>query len=136
MAKEATDAGVKAAIEHHLQETKEQIDNLEQIFASMGTTARGQKCPGILGLLEEHNEFVAENEDAPSAVMDAFLCGAGSRVEHYEIAAYTGLVDAARALNRPDAANLLEANLNQERAMLEETTSAHSRIVRSPATTM
>ena len=31
-------------------------------------------------------------------MLDAFLTGAGARTEHYEIAAYTGLVTMAKAM--------------------------------------
>jgi ferritin-like metal-binding protein YciE len=132
LAREATDAELKAGIEHHLEETKEQIANLERVFASFDMTARGQKCPGIEGLLKEHDEFMEENGDAPAGVLDTFLCGAASRTEHYEIAAYTGLVASARALGKNDAAMLLQANLEQEQEMLQKATATHNRLVGSP----
>jgi ferritin-like metal-binding protein YciE len=132
LAREATDAGLKADIEHHLEETRQQIANLEEVFANLDMAARGQKCPGIEGLMKEHDEFMSENKKAPAMVVDAFLCGAASRTEHYEIAAYTGLVSAARAMGKSDIARLLQENLAQEQAMLEKATSAHERIVSAP----
>jgi ferritin-like metal-binding protein YciE len=92
-------------------------------------TDRGQSCPGILGLIKEHDEFVEENGDAPADVLDSFLCGAGARTEHYEIAAYTGLVASAQALREPEAARLLQANLAEEVAMLEKTNATHAQIL-------
>ena len=44
-----------------------------------------------------------------------FLTGAGARTEHYEIAAYTGLVTMADALGEKDAAKLLRTNLSRRR---------------------
>ena len=128
LANEATNPELKAAIEHHLEETKGHIANLTTIFEGMDMAARGQQCPGILGLMKEHDEFVEENGDAPSEVLDSFLCGAAARTEHYEIAAYTGLVTSAQALGKPDAARLLQANLEQEKAMLAKATAAHEKI--------
>lgn len=51
LANEATNPELKAAIEHHLEETKGHIANLAQIFDSLGMTDRGTACPGILGLI-------------------------------------------------------------------------------------
>ncbi len=47
-----------------------------------------------------------------------FLTGAAARTEHYEIAAYTGLVTMARALGEREVVPLLEANLKQEKETL------------------
>ena len=59
-------------------------------------------------------------EEAPSPeVGDMFLTGAAARVEHYEIAAYNGLIEMARGLGESEAADLLEQNLIQEQHALE-----------------
>jgi ferritin-like metal-binding protein YciE len=55
-------------------------------------------------------------------VLDLFLTGAAARTEHYEIAAYTGLVTMAKALGEDAAATLLAENLRQEKAALETVT--------------
>jgi ferritin-like metal-binding protein YciE len=135
LAREATDAELTRGFEHHLEETRQHIANLERVFETLDMSARGQQCPGILGLMKEHDEFVAENGDAPDQVLDQFLCGAGARTEHYEIAAYTGLVASARALGNTTAADLLQANLDQEIAMLDKVVANHSRLVGSPVST-
>jgi len=49
-----------------------------------------------------------------------FLTGAGARAEHYEIAAYTGLITMADALGESEAVTLLRKNLKQEQAALEK----------------
>ena len=59
---------------------------LEQIFKSLGQTARGKKCKGMEGLLEEGKEIL--EEEGAAEVIDAALISAAQRVEHYEIAAY------------------------------------------------
>ena len=136
MVGEATDTQLRQHLERHLGETREQIANLERVFDALGKAPRGQRCPGIDGIRKEHDEFIEENgKKAPSSVLDTFLCGAASRVEHYEIAAYTGLVAAAHALGNAEAAYLLQANLEQEQAMLERASSAHERMTRQLATT-
>ena len=92
--------------------------------------ARGQRCPGIEGLMKEHDEFMKENKGAPSRVVDTFLCGAASRTEHYEIAAYTGLVSQARALKEREAVELLQENLQEEKEALKKVETISKRILK------
>ena len=46
--------------------------------------------------------------------------GAAARTEHYEIAAYSGLIEMARALGEPNAVTLLDENLKEEKETLRE----------------
>jgi ferritin-like metal-binding protein YciE len=119
LAREASDADLANAFQHHREETREQIANLERVFEAMGEKPRGQKCPGIEGILAEHEEFVSE-EKPSQEILDVFLTTAGARTEHYEIAAYTGLVAMAKALGESDCADLLQANLAQEKETLKK----------------
>ena len=114
------------AFEDHLTETKQHVANVEAAFEAIGEKPKAEKCPGIEGLKTEHDEFV-KDEDPSSDVLDMFLTGAGARTEHYEIAAYTGLVTMADALGEKDAAKLLRANLEQETAALDKLTTISRR---------
>lgn len=51
-------------------------------------------------------------------LIDLVDAGAAARTEHYEIAAYTGLIEMARALGETDAVTLLEENLKEEKEAL------------------
>ncbi len=119
LAREATSNDLTKAFEHHLKETRGHIDNLEQVFSELGKRAQGEQCPGIEGIKREHDEFMQE-ESPVSTVRDMFLTGAAARTEHYEIAAYTGLVAKARALGETEAAKLLNENLKQEKETLKK----------------
>ncbi len=119
LAREATNKNLSRAFEHHLKETRGQIDNLEQVFSHLGKRAQGEQCPGIEGIKREHDEFMQE-ESPVGEVRDMFLTGAAARTEHYEIAAYTGLVAKARALGETEAAKLLNENLKQEKEALKK----------------
>jgi ferritin-like metal-binding protein YciE len=121
LAEEATDSQLVAAFEKHLTETEAHVENVEAAFESIGKSPRAEKCPGIEGLKTEHDEFVSEEDPSPD-VLDMFLTGAAARTEHYEIAAYTGLVTMAQALGEDKAATLLTKNLKQEQAALETIT--------------
>lgn len=117
LAKEASDPDLQEAFTRHRDETRQQIANLERVFEIIGKAPRGTRCPGIEGLMTEHDEFVSD-ENPAAEILDVFLTGAGARVEHYEIAAYTGLVTAATALGQKEAADLLQENLRQEKDTL------------------
>ena len=88
MAEEATDDELRTGFTEHLEQTRAQVDRIKKSFASLGEKASAEQCPGIEGIIEEHDEFMKEND--PSAeICDLFLTGAGARTEHYEIAAYS-----------------------------------------------
>ena len=90
---------------------------LKQVFEVIGEPAKAEKCPAIEGITKEHDEFMSEENPSP-AVCDMFLTGSGARAEHYEIAAYNGLITMAQALGEKDAVPLLQENLKQEEAAL------------------
>ena len=132
LAQEVSDDEFSEALEHHLDETKEHVANLEQVFEELGVPAKGEKCPGIDGIKEEHDTFLEEN-DPNDDVLDLFVTGAASRTEHYEIAAYTGLVEMAESLGETKAAELLQANLKQEQAALEKVETISKRLLKETA---
>jgi ferritin-like metal-binding protein YciE len=121
LAQEATDSTLRDAFEEHLGETEQHVTNIEKAFEMVGESAKAEKCPGIDGIKKEHDEFVSK-EDPSTDVLDMFLTGAAARTEHYEIAAYTGLITTAKALGENDVAKLLDENLTQEKAALEKVT--------------
>ena len=132
MIEEATDAELMEGLRNHLEQTKGQVDNLERVFEELGEEAQGEKCPGIEGLVVEHDEFVEKEQPTPQ-ILDTFLTGAAARVEHYEIAAYRGLVESAKAMGEDSAARLLEQNLAQEHEALKLVESVGSRLVETQA---
>jgi len=113
MAKNATNPQLKEAIQTHLEETKEQVERLEQVMEMLGMPARGKTCKAMQGLLEEGKEVM--DEDAEDDVMDAALIGAAQKVEHYEIATYGTLCTYADLLGLKDAKRLLGQNLEEEK---------------------
>src|SRR4249920_4272945 len=114
MAKAATSPDLRAAFESHLEETRGQIDRLEQVFESLDEKPRGKHCDGIAGIIEEGKSIMEEDFD--ETTMDACLIAAGQRAEHYEMAAYGTLVAWARAMGHSEAADLLQETLDEEKA--------------------
>jgi ferritin-like metal-binding protein YciE len=121
MAKAASSPDLRKAFEAHLDETRGQIDRLEQVFSTLDEKVRGKHCDGIEGILEEGKSVMEENFD--SATMDACLIAGGQRAEHYEMAAYGTLVAWARAMGHTDAAELLQETLDEEKAADEKLSS-------------
>jgi ferritin-like metal-binding protein YciE len=114
MAKAAESRGLEQAFTKHLKETEGQIQRLERIFQGLGQPARGKKCKGMEGLIEEGKEMM-EEEGEPQ-VIDAALIAAAQKVEHYEIAAYGCLRTYAELLGYSEAVQLLGQNLQEEEA--------------------
>ena len=129
---EATDSALSRGFEKHLDESKRHVENVKAVFKSIGEPAKAEKCPGIEGLKKEHDEFMSEEKPSDD-VADMFLTSAAARTEHYEIAAYTGLVGLAKALGETEAEKLLKENLKDEQAMLSEVESIAQRVVKNRA---
>ena len=113
MEKEVSDPTIREGIVRHQSETEQQITVLERVFEAIGEKAKAQKCPGILGIIEEHEEFKKEEEPTKDTLA-AFDMGSGLRVEHYEIAAYRGIVALSKALGEREVADLMSRNLAEE----------------------
>jgi len=113
MMKAASSPALKGAFKDHLGVTEQHVHRLEQIFAMMDKPARGKKCVGIMGLIEEGEELVKEEPD--EAVLDAGLIAAAQKVEHYEISAYGTMATYAEMLGMNDAVKLLQQTLGEEK---------------------
>lgn len=112
--KAAESEELRAALEGHLDETKEQISRLEQVFESLGEKVKGKPCKGMKGILVEGDEMIKEMKG--TSALDATLIAAGQKVEHYEIASYGTLIAWAEEMGHEEAVRLLKANLNEEKS--------------------
>jgi ferritin-like metal-binding protein YciE len=110
----ASNRDLSKGLKDHLEETKNQIARLEQVFQKLGKEPQGVKCPAIDGLIEEAGELAGEVADQD--VLDAAIVGAAQSVEHYEIARYGTLIAWAESLGRDDVIRLLTTNLKEEKA--------------------
>jgi len=114
LAKASTSPGLRAAFEAHLGETKGHVERLEQVFRSLDERAIGKRCDGIAGIIKEGKSIMEKDFDG--SAMDARLIAGGQRAEHYEMAAYGSLIAWARAMGHEQAMDLLEENLEEEKA--------------------
>jgi ferritin-like metal-binding protein YciE len=129
LAQEASDSELTRAFTSHHKETEKHVANLEKVFRKIGKTAQTHPCPGIDGIKKEHDDFMRENQPT-ATIRDSFLTGAAARTEHYEIAAYSGLVIRARALGEREAVQLLQENLKEEKEALKKVESISKRLLK------
>lgn len=114
LAKAADSATLREAFEAHLEETRGHVERLTAVFESLDEKVRGKHCDGMAGIIVEGKSVLEEDYEA--STMDACLIAAGQRAEHYEMAAYGTLVAWARAMGHTRAADLLQQNLEEEKA--------------------
>jgi ferritin-like metal-binding protein YciE len=120
MAKKASIKGLKEAITAHLEETKHQVERLDQIGETLNIKLTGKKCKAMEGLIQEGAEVL--EADGPGAVIDTALIAAAQRVEHYEISAYGSARSLAQHLGHESVVELLQETLDEESAADEKLT--------------
>ncbi len=112
MAKAATTPELKKGFEEHLEETKNQVERLEEIHRILGEEPKKLKAEGIRGLVKD-GEWVIKNV-VPKEAMDANLARAAQYVEHYEMAGYMAAIDWAETLAETEIVDLLNDTLEEE----------------------
>src|ERR671914_1041653 len=127
MAKASSSPELRRAFERHLEETKRQVERLNQIGESLEMKLTGKKCKGMEGLIEEGKEMIAEDFDEDT--LDAGLIGAAQKVEHYEIAAYGTARTHASLLGHNKVAKLLQQTLDEEGATDKKLTALAEQLV-------
>ena len=127
MAKAAGSPELRRAFERHLEETRRQVERLDQIGNELDVKLTGKKCKGMAGLIEEGKELIEEDLDQDA--LDAGLIGAAQKVEHYEIAAYGTARTHAEMLGYNKIARLLQQTLNEEGATDKKLTALADSII-------
>ena len=95
MVYKAADRELQRAIENHIEQTRQHIGNLEQLFRELGQEPWRETNEAAQGLVSEAEQGIQE--------------------EHFEIGSYRGLLTGARLMmGQSMAVDLLEANLGQE----------------------
>lgn len=129
MIEKAQDPDLKSGFQTHLGETQNQIKRLEQVFRQHGQEVKGVKCAAMDGILEEATEIMGDCSDPE--VRDAAMLSAAQAVEHYEITRYGTLIAFAKQLGRQDCADVLQQNLEEEKATDKKLTSIAEKRVNS-----
>lgn len=112
MVKAAEEETLKTAFKTHLEETKNQVERLNQIFTLLQTSSKGKTCEAMQELIQECSKTIQEYPK--SALRDAALITKAQCIEHYEISIYGTLRTFAKELGMDIAQDLLQENLDEE----------------------
>jgi len=112
MASAAYTDALRKGFQEHLEQTRNHVNRLEQIFGRVGARAGGNTCEAMQGLIKEGEEAIALEGDPK--VRDAALIAAAQRVEHYEIAGYGTVRTYAKQLGFSSDSGLLQKTLDEE----------------------
>lgn len=104
---------LKNTLAEHARITEKQVRRLENIFEIIGAEKKGEKCDGLVGLMEEAESVIDMAEEG--AIRDAFIIGSVQKVEHYEMASYGTLRVLAIAMGEYEVATLLGETLKEEK---------------------
>jgi ferritin-like metal-binding protein YciE len=115
MIEKASSPDLKAGFTEHLEQTRQHVSRLDQIFNQLGKDVdREEKtCKGMQGIIKDNKELL--KTDAEPEVLDAGMIAGAQRVEHYEIAGYGTVRTYAQLLGRNEWAQLLEQTLQEEK---------------------
>ncbi len=114
MAKGSNDESLATAFTKHLKETEAQVARLEEVSKLLDMKPTGKKCEGMEGVIKEGAEALEEEGD--ETILDLGIIGAGSRVEHYEMAGYMTAISLAERLGEREVVGLLQKSLAEEQA--------------------
>jgi len=113
MHEKATDEKLKTMLEEHMAQTRGQIENLKEVFSSIGEQPKRQHCSGAEGIIEEGSK--AMEEAGTDELRDTFIVGGATKAEHYEMVSYADLIEGAETLKLKKAVvTLLTENRDQE----------------------
>ena len=132
MAKGSNDAVLKQAFKDHLKETEGQVTRLEEVAKLLEMKPTGKKCVGMEGCIKEGSE--ALGEDGDETILDLGIIGAGSRVEHYEMAGYMTAIGLAQRLKATEVVSLLGQSLAEEQGAEQKLRKIAGSLMKSAAT--
>jgi ferritin-like metal-binding protein YciE len=113
LAQKSSNQTLKLAFSDHQDETGEQVERLERVFAIIGKEPRARTSDAMNAIIAEAQHTMDDVSD--EAVRDAGLVAAAQAAEHYEIARYTTLLAWAEHLGDDEIVELLSETLEEER---------------------
>ena len=113
MARSSTSRYLVDALQGHLEETRNQVTRLEDVFVLLDEKVSAKKCVAMEGLINEAEHILEET--GPGAVRDAGIIAATQKIEHYEIVSYSTMATFAKTLGEDDAASILLEIMEEEK---------------------
>lgn len=131
MIEKASNPKLKQGFTQHLEETREQVNRLDQVFKTLGVPAKGVTCQAIEGILTEAKEVMSEISD--KTVLDIGMAASAQAVEHYEMSRYGTLIALAQKLGHQDCVALLQKTLAEEKEADRKLTDVSETVVSKQA---
>jgi ferritin-like metal-binding protein YciE len=121
---------LKQKLRHHADETRQQIENIEQVFQALGEEP--DDSPSLVTKALD-KEAKANIKMADDSVVDEVILSGAAETEHHEIAVYESLITHAEQLANPEITQLLQENLEIEQHTLEEVKQQQRQVVTAAA---
>jgi ferritin-like metal-binding protein YciE len=96
MAQQASDQDLRSAIEEHIDQTEQHIQNLEHVFEQLGQQPQRATSEVAQGLVSEAQQNMQKAQNG--ALRDCAINAAVIKVEHFEMGSYRGLVTGAQQM--------------------------------------
>jgi ferritin-like metal-binding protein YciE len=109
----ASHPSLKEALQHHREQTRTQMDRLEQVLRNHGSSPSvhtDQAVEALVAETEKMLKLVKGND-----LRDAALIASAQKLEHYEMAAYGTAAALAGQLELRDDQRMLHDSLEEER---------------------
>lgn len=107
LAKAATDAELKEALEAGIEGIRQGMQQLETLIKGHDADPTGEHCKGMEGLVKEARAHALEEEFGNDAARDAMIISQYQRMAHYAIAGYGCVATFAKRLGLEDEAKIL-----------------------------
>lgn len=111
MAKKATSEHLAEAFQ--LDQTQSHIERLEKVLEIINAPTKGKKCDAIQGTIMEAEGLIKKAKH--HMVRDAAMLAAAQALAHYKISRYATLSAWAQKIGLPQAAQLLDETLHEEK---------------------
>jgi ferritin-like metal-binding protein YciE len=108
----ASSPELKQALQQHAEQTRGQVQRLEQVFGQMGQQPQGKHLQTIQGMIADTQQMIQNG--TPGPVLDAGLIGAAQKMEHLEIACYGTARTLAVEMDQDEVGELLQQTLDEE----------------------
>jgi ferritin-like metal-binding protein YciE len=127
---EAQRSELKQQLRHHAGETRQQIDNIEQVFRALGEEPDDSPCLVTKALDKQAKTDIKMADDE---LVDAVILSGAAETEHHEIAVYESLLTESEQIGEPEITRLLQQNLEIEQHTLEEVKQQQRQVIGAAA---
>jgi ferritin-like metal-binding protein YciE len=122
---------LREGLRMHAEQSRQHAQRVQQVLQQIGAQMHPVQCHAVEGLYQDLQEVQQANPS--TEVLEGTVVGGASKTEHYEIAAYTGLLEKARAMGQSEATRLLQQNLQEEQQMLQRVEQLSQQLTRQMA---